>query len=42
MAKNEVDVYKEVEDCSQEWIGSRWMIIQKEKLDGQNHRFRVT
>ena len=28
------DVFEEVEDCSQERIGSRWVITQ-EKLDGQ-------
>ena len=29
------DVFEEVDDCSQERIGSRWVVTQKEKSDGQ-------
>ena len=34
------DVFEEVEDCSQEQIGSRWVITQKEKLDGQKSQIK--
>merc|ERR1712002_185008 len=29
------DVFEEVDDCGQERIGSRWVVTQKEKSDGQ-------
>ena len=29
------DVFEEVDDCGQERIGSRWVVTQKEKADGQ-------
>ena len=29
------DVFKEVDDCGQDRIGSRWVVTQKEKADGQ-------
>ena len=29
------DVFEEVDDVGQERIGSRWVIMQKEKADGQ-------
>ena len=34
------DVFEEVDDCGQEWIGSRWMITQKEKSDGQKSQIK--
>ena len=29
------EVFEEVDDCGQERIGSRWVVTQKEKADGQ-------
>ena len=29
------DVFEDVDDCGQERIGSRWVVTQKEKADGQ-------
>ena len=34
------DVFEEVEDCGQEQIGSRWVITQKEKSDGQKSHIK--
>ena len=34
------DVFEEVDDCGQERIGSRWVVIQKEKADGQKSQVK--
>ena len=34
------EVFEEVEDCGQEWFGSRWVITQKEKSDGQKSQIK--
>ena len=31
------DVFEEVDDCGQDRIGSRWVVTQKEKTNGQKH-----
>ena len=34
------DVFEEVDDCGQERIGSRWVVTQKEKADGQKSQVK--
>ena len=34
------DVFEEVDDCGQEQIGSRWVIIHKKKADGQKQKVK--
>ena len=35
------DVFDEVEDKGQDTIGSRWVVMAKEKHDGQKHKFKA-
>ena len=33
-------MFEEVDDCSQDKIGSRWVVTQKEKSDGQKSQVK--
>ena len=35
------EVFEEVEDVGQETIGSRWIVTQKERHDGQKQQFKA-
>ena len=35
------ETFEEVDDIGQEKIGSRWIVTEKEKHDGQKHNYKV-
>ena len=35
------ETFEEVDDIGQETIGSRWIVTEKEKHDGQKHKYKA-